>query len=146
METIKEKKYSWFPENGRCIKKYGNVEDAILDAEERFNERREPYDDNSSSSIINVGEVRKFDLKKSVKEYLDGIEEAISDKLDDFTSTLNDEFECYIPKKSKAEFMIKANNVLYPLISKYLFIWPDYVCGVEVGKYDLKNKCWVTKK
>lgn len=145
METIKKKEYSWFPENGKCDTTYKSVEEALADAQHRFDNMDDPYEDDYLSPIISIGEVRYFDLKNAVKSFLENAEDIIGQSLDDDFSGIDAETECYVPDKDRKSFLTESTEALFPIVEKYFDTYPEWVCGVEVGQYDLKNKCWINK-
>ena len=144
---MEKKEYSWYPDGGYCEETYKSIEDAISDAQKRFDNMESPYEDGDEyvSSLINVGEVQYFDVKKAVINFLESIEDNIGDELSSFCSGIDGEAECYISSKDRKAFLSKATEVLYPIVKKHFYTAPDWICGCEAGQYDLKSRCWVEK-
>ncbi|SFK99343.1 hypothetical protein SAMN05216357_11054 [Porphyromonadaceae bacterium KH3CP3RA] len=143
MKTETEQKFSWFPEDGNCPDVFDSIEDAVKDAQSKYDEKRDEFDKYSDNSeIINVGVVRFFDLKMAVKTFLYDLRDNIWDQHDDFAFGCDCDRECHISDKDKEIFTEEALNALYPLVEKYFFVNPEWVCA-PTRRYDLKNKKWI---
>jgi frataxin-like iron-binding protein CyaY len=147
-QAQKEKKsktwYSWFPKNGDCPDIFNSIGEAAKDAQYKYNNGYEPYEDGDeyTSSIIYVGPVRFFDMETAVKSIVEDIEDAISEQVHDFSSGCDFESECKILKSDKEIFIKEATQALLPIVEKYVYINPLWVCS-PTKKYDLKNKKWI---
>ncbi|NDV93492.1 hypothetical protein D0T84_00980 [Dysgonomonas sp. 521] len=140
---MEENKYSWFPENGNCTDLFDSIEEAIKDAQHKYDEGYEEFEDKDESSpIISIGSVRHFDVQKSVNIIVDNIEDYIGEQLHDFSSGCDFESECYVSRKDKETFAKEAVQALLPIVEKYVFVNPQWVC-TPTDKYDLKNKEWL---
>lgn len=143
--NMDKEKYSWFPENGTCPDTYDSIEEAIKDAQSRYDngiEEFEEFDDEDTSPIISVGVVRNFDLKDATGDVVDGIEDTMYSLFDDFLFGCDADNGCYISEKDKADFRKEAIDALYPVIEKYVFFNPQWIC-TPTCKYDLKNRKYV---
>lgn len=148
MTNMEELKYSWFPDNASiCEDIYNSQEEAIADAQKRFDNEDHPYEDGDmyTSPVISVGRVRTFNIKDAVTNFLESIEDHIGDQMCNFASGCDTEAECSIQEKDRKSFLEEASTALYPIAKKYLYVFPEWVCGVEIGKYDLSSKAWVEK-
>lgn len=140
MET---KQYSWFPENGNCPDLFNSIEEAIADAQHKYDEEYEEYEDkDETSEIISIGYVRHFDMQKAVKIIVDNIEDCIGEQLHDFSSGCDFESECYVSKKDQETFAKEAVDALLPIVEKYVFVNPQWVC-TPTHKYDLCKRKFV---
>lgn len=136
MET---NQYSWFPENGNCPDLFNSIEEAIAHAQQEY-EKFENKED--ASKIISIGSVRHFDMQKAVEVVVDNIEDYIGEQLYDFSFGCDFEYECYVSKKDQETFTKEAVNALLPIIEKYVFVNPQWVC-TPTHKYDLSKKEFV---
>ena len=143
MET---KQYSWFPENGNCPDVFDSMEAAIQDAQNRYDNGNDPYEDGDeyTSAIIGVGVARFFDFKDAVGTIVDNIEDSIYEQMSDFCSGIDFESECYVSKADKEAFRKEAISALLPIIEKYVFVNPEWVC-TPTHKYDLSKKEFINK-
>ncbi|MDR3141941.1 MAG: hypothetical protein LBU37_09490 [Tannerellaceae bacterium] len=143
-EKIKNQ-YSWFPKDGNCYEIFDSIEDAIKDAQCRYNNRDDPYEDRDeyTSSVIYAGTLRRFDMGNAVKKIVEGIEDDMYDQMSDFSSGCDAESECYVRKKDKEVFIKEAVQALLPIVEKHVFINPQWIC-VPTGEYDLKEKRWTS--
>lgn len=140
---MKTKQYSWFPENGNCPDLFNSIKEAIADAQHKYDEEYEEYEDkDETSEIISVGSVRHFDMQEAVKVIVDNIEDYIGEQLHDFTFGCDFESECYVSKKDKETFTKEAIDALLPIIEKYVFVSPEWVC-TPTHKYDLSKRDFV---
>ena len=144
MKTETEQKFSWFPKDGTCPDVFNSIDDAIKDAQERYDKGSEPFEDGDEyvPPVINVGTVRYFDFKDATEKIVDGIEDDIYEQMSDFNFGCDFESECYISRKDKEAFKKEAIEALLPIVDKYVFVNPEWVC-TPTKKYDLKNKKWM---
>jgi hypothetical protein len=143
MEKKSKTQYSWYPEGGNCPGVFDSKKDAMSDAQQKYDEQREDFEcADEVSSIIHVGPVRFFDMENAVKEIIENIEDIMDDQVHDFSFGCNFESECYVSKKDKEEFIKEAVEALLPIVEKYVYISPQWICTPAV-KYDLKNKKWI---
>jgi hypothetical protein len=145
-QTEKKSKtqYSWFPKGGNCYDVFDSIEKAVEDAQRRYDNEDEPYEDGGEyiSSFIYIGTVRYFDMEDAVKTIVESIEDDIYEQMIDLSFGCDLETECQILKKDKEIFIKEATQSLLPIVEKYVYINPQWVC-TPTGKYDLKNKKWI---
>lgn len=144
MSTGNKPQFSWFPDNGNCPDVFNSIEDAIADAQSRYDKGDYPYEDGDeyTSHIIGVGSVRYFDFKNAVETIAESIEDNIYEQMSDFASGCDFECECYVSKEEKEAFINEAVTALLPIVEKYVFVNPEWVC-TPTGKYDLEKRTWV---
>lgn len=138
---MNEQQFSWFPKDGNCPDVFDNIEEAIQDAQTKFDNKSDPFDD-EDSPIISVGAVRRFDFKSATEDVVDSIEDTMYSLVDDFLIGCDAENECNIADEEKEEFKKQATEALLPLIEKYVFVNPTWIC-TPTGKYNLSTKNWI---
>ena len=136
MET---NQYSWFPENGNCPDLFNSIEEAIAHAQQEY-EKFENKED--ASKIISIGSVRHFDFRDATESVVDSIEDIMYNVVDDFVFGCDMENECAISEKDKVSFKKEATEALLPIIEKYVFINPQWVC-TPTHRYDLSKREFV---
>lgn len=138
-----KKEYTWYPENAdRFNDTYDSIEDAIEDAQDRFDNQCEEYDDEDNSCIINIGEVEHFNVRAAVESIVDDIQDNLECSIDDFASGIDWETEAQILKKDKDTFKEEATNALLPIVEKYFHFSPE-MKSWDIKQYDLKEKKYV---
>jgi hypothetical protein len=144
MEKKSNKQYSWFPKGGNCPDVFDSIGEAVRDAQHRYNNGDDPYEDGDeyTPAIIYVGPARSFDMENAVKVIVEEIEDNIGEQMVDFSFGCDFEAECQILKKDKEIFIKEATQALLPIVEKYVYINPPWVC-TPTKKYDLKNKNWI---
>lgn len=141
MGTIIKQEFSWFPENGQCSDTFNSAEDAVKDAQKEYDDGNLFFED-EEANIVNVGPIRRFDFKEAVKSIVEDIEDNIYAQMCDFASGCDIEVESYVPKQDNDKFINEAIFSLLPVVEKYVFTNPAWVC-TSAGKYDLKERKWV---
>ncbi len=143
---MKTDKYSWFPENGNCPDVFDSMEAAIQDAQNRYDNGNDPYEDGDeyTSTIIGVGAARFFYFQNALETIVDNIEDNIYVQMSDFCSGIDFESECYVSKDDKEIFKKEAISALLPIIEKYVFINPEWVC-TPTHRYDLNKKQFINE-
>ncbi|MCE5225756.1 MAG: hypothetical protein LLG05_07830 [Porphyromonadaceae bacterium] len=145
VQVVDEKiEFSWFPNNGNCSGVFSSIEGAIKDAEKAYKNGDIEFD-NDIEPIINIGPIRRFNLKEAVKNIAEGIEDNIYEQVHDFAFGCDIEVEADISKKDKDSFISEASNVLFPIIEKYMVVNPSFVCTPEMT-YNLKTTVWLFLK
>jgi hypothetical protein len=143
MEKKSKKQYSWYPEGGNYPCFFGSKKDAMRDAQQKYDEQREEFEyPEDVSPVIKLGIVKFFDMEKAVKQIVEGIEDDIGDQLYDFAGDCDFDIECSVSKQDKKIFTKEAVQALLPIVKKYVFINPEWLCTIT-KKYDLKNKKWI---
>ena len=143
-DISQEEEFSWFPNNGNCSGVFSSIEGAIKDAEKAYKNGDIEFD-NDIEPIINIGPIRRFNLKEAVKNIAEGIEDNIYEQVHDFAFGCDIEVEADISKKDKDSFISEASNVLFPIIEKYMVVNPSFVCTPEMT-YNLKTTVWLFLK
>jgi hypothetical protein len=98
MEKKSKTQYSWYPEKGICYDVFDSIEEAVGDAQNRYDNGDEPYEDEYTPAIICVGPVRSFDMENAVKVIAENIEDDIYEQMANFSSGCDFESECQILK------------------------------------------------
>jgi hypothetical protein len=142
MKQKSNTQYSWYPEEGICPDVFDSIEEAVGDAQNRYDNGDEPYEDEYTPAIICVGPVRRFDMEDAVKTIVEEIEDNIYEQIFDFSFGCEIESECQILKKDKEIFIKEATQALLPIVEKYVYVNPQWAC-TPTWKYDLKNKNWI---
>jgi hypothetical protein len=143
MEKKSKTQYSWFAENGDCHDVFDSVEEAIEDAQHRYDEEWEEFEYRDEVlPVAYIGPVKFFNMENAVKTIVEGIEDNIGDMLYEFIGACDFDAECYVSKKDKDAFVKEATQALLPIVKKYVCISPQYIC-TPTGQYDLKNKNWI---
>lgn len=138
-----KKEYTWYPENSdRFNDTYDSIEDAIEDAQDRFDNQCEEYEDEDNSHIINIGEVEHFNIRAAVESIVDDIQDNLECSINDFAYGMDWETEAQILKKDKDTFKEEAINVLLPIVEKYFHFSPE-MKSWDIKQYDLKEKKYV---
>lgn len=136
-----EKQFSWFTDNRECQGVFNSIEDVISDAQNLYDKKLYPYINEDISNIISIGVVMYFDFKNATKNIAQNIEEYIYQELSDFTFSCDMECETYVKEDEKEKMIDETTNALLPIIKKYIFVNPIYICKPFI-KYDLKNKTY----
>jgi len=136
-------KYSWFPENGNCLEVYDTIWDAVKDAQHRYDEQYEEFEDREAiSPIISVGPVRRFNMESAIGTIVDSIEDSVWEQVHDMAFGCDIDPECRILVEDEQTFKKEAIAALLPLAEKYLHINPEWIC-TPTKKYNLERKEWV---
>ena len=137
MET--KKQYSWWAEDDSCYEKYDSIDEAIADAQEMYNAGTDAFMDGETYPVINVGRVIEFDLKDATKQIVEEIEDTMWEILNDFCFGYDFDHEVTVLEKDKEKFIKEATEALFPIIEKYMFINPQWVCTCDI-EYDLSER------
>lgn len=139
------KEYTWLPVNqGTFSNTFQSIEDAIADAQDKFDKEYEEYEDGDeyNSHIITIGEVERYNVKSAVESIVDDIHDNLESDISDFAFGMDYESEAQILEQHKSEFKEQAVNALLPLIEKYFYFSPQ-MKSIEINQYNLKERKFV---
>lgn len=138
-----QKQYSWFSENSGMVDTYDTIEEAIADAQDRYDSCDEPFEESDCSSIY-VGEVSSFNLKEALKDIVRNLDYQIyHESMPKFADAFDGECECSL-RIDRDVFASEIADALLPIVEKHLYIYPFDLCSND-GEYDLEKREWIRK-
>jgi hypothetical protein len=123
---MSEQKFSWYTKNSDTQGEFNSIEEAIEDAKSKYENHEYPFYFNKDG-VIYVGPTEQFSIKSALRDIAEGIEAEIYCQLSDFSFGSNTEAEVVCSK----EFYEDATNVLLPIVKKYIYFSPTWVCHGE---------------
>lgn len=150
MENNKQQ-WSWFPSCEQCSGIFDNKEEAIADAQDRWDNEYEEFEYRNDpeaqvSPMIYVGPITWFNWKYAATQIAENIENTIDNGyMWDFAGGCDYESEVYVPKSKREEFINKVTEAIQPIIEEYVFVNPEWVCR-PTDIYNLETKEWKSIK